>query len=279
MVTLGEFTGLLMADFMTARRMSDACCTAISEEYHVNPLLQGMPVPRYIIDEAEIDVPLQIAGVQKSEFNSADKKKLIQKIDQYLPTLLYRNIKNSYYDKEEYRVWNLNKQPERDTVGIDGIEAVDEMVRLSNNPLLRACYKASTVSICYKMSEYMCTYVDENTVSEMKLLDFTDAFIVTLQSVIKKEFSTYLESETPFIDKEALKKACQIIGNAMFFEFKDVFQQTEGVLVVPETNKLENNISSEQLMRVKIKIKEQDVEFVVDQDQDTGEVKRFISLN
>jgi hypothetical protein len=58
-----------------------------------------------------------------------------------------------------------------------------------------------------------------------------------------------------------------------------VFQQTEGVLVVPETNKLENNISSEQLMRVKIKIKEQDVEFVVDQDQDTGEVKRFISLN
>jgi hypothetical protein len=164
-------------------------------------------------------------------------------------------------------------------VGIDGIGAVDEMVRLSNNPLLRACYKASTVSICYKMSEYMCTYVDENTVSEMKLLDFTDAFIVTLQSVIKKEFSTYLESETPFIDKEALKKACQIIGNAMFFEFKDVFQQTEGVLVVPETNKLENNISSEQLMRVKIKIKEQDVEFVVDQDQDTGEVKRFISLN
>ena len=64
MITIGEFTGLLMSDFLQARKMADACAASISEEYHVNPLLKGMPVPRYTISEAEIDVPVQIAGVQ-----------------------------------------------------------------------------------------------------------------------------------------------------------------------------------------------------------------------
>jgi hypothetical protein len=279
MVTLGEFTGLLMSDFMTARRMSDACSLALSEEYHVNSMLQGMPVPRYIIDEAEINIPLQISGVQRSEFKDEDKKKLIQKIERYLPTLLYRNIKNCYYDKEEYRIWNKVKGTDNVTVGISDAENKEEPVRLSSNPLLRACYKASTVAICYKMDGYMRTYVDENTVSEMKLLDFTDAFIATLQATVKEEFSTYLDEQTPFIDKPALKKMCQIIGNSMFFEFKDVFDQTEGVLVGPETGKMEDKVAPEQLMHVKIKIREQDVEFVVDQNKETGDVKRFISLN
>lgn len=281
MVTLGEFTGLLMSDFLQARRISDACSTAISEEYHVNPLLKGLPVPRYIIDEAEIDVPLQIAGVQKTEFKAEDKAKLINKIERYLPTVLYRNIKNSYYDKEEHRIWMLSEgvEGESNLIGRETTQFQPQVVRLSSNPLLKACYKASTASICSKMNEYMQTYVNENAVSEMKLLDFTDVFIVTLTSVVKSEFSTYIEGQTPFIDKKAMKKACQIVGNAMFFEFKDVFQQTEGILVVPETNKLENKTTSEQLMHMKIKIREQDVEFVVDKNQETGEVNRFVSLN
>lgn len=279
MVTLGEFAGLLMSDFLYARKMSDACSTSISEEYHVNPLLKGLPVPRYIIDEAEINVPLQIAGVQKTEFKSEDKKKLINRIDRYLPTILYRNIKNSYYDKEEYKIWHTNMQTDNDAVGRTGTESEITVVRLSQKPLLKACYKASTASICRQMNGYMKTYVDENAISEMKLLDFTDVFITTLQSVVKQEFSYYLEEDTPFIDKTALKKACQIIGNTMFFEFKDVFQQTEGVLVVPKTTKMEEKLSPEQLMHMKIKIKEQDVEFVVDKNQETGEIKRFVSLN
>lgn len=107
-----------------------------------------MPVPRYIIDEAEIDVPLQIAGVQKSEFKTEDKDKLLKKIDRYLPTLLYRNIKNCYYDKENLRVWELcqNENPPAEGSVRDSTESIYSVKRLSSNPLLKACYKASTAS-------------------------------------------------------------------------------------------------------------------------------------
>lgn len=281
MVTLGEFAGLIITDFLQARKISDACSTAISEEYHVNPLLEGLPVPRYIIDEAEIDVPLQIAGVQKSEFKTEDKDKLLKKIERYLPTLLYRNIKNSYYDKENLRVWELCQNENTPAEGSvrDSTDSIYSVKRLSSNPLLKACYKASTASVSARMSEFMTSYVRENAVSEMKLLDFTDAFVATLIHVVKDEFSTYSEDESPFIDKNKMKQACQIIGNTMFFEFKEIFQQTEGVLVVPETNKMENKVVPEQLMHLKLKIKEQDVEFVVDKNETTGKVKRFVSLS
>lgn len=63
----------------------------------------------------------------------------------------------------------------------------------------------------------------------------------------------------------------------MFFEFREIFEQKEGILVLPETGKMESS-SPEQLMRVKIKIKEQDVSFVVDRDESSGETKRFLTL-
>ena len=284
MITLGDFTGLLLSDFLQARRQADAYSTAISEEYHVNPLLKGMPVPRYIIDEAEIEVPLRIMGVQKSEFREEDKVRLTDKIKRYLPTLLYRNLKNSYYDKEEYRVTQINGiAPGDEPIGMESIlhksedpgTVKTEVIRLSERPVLKACYKASTASICQKMNEYMATYIKENAVSEMKLLDFTDAFAATLKSVVKQEFSTYQQEEMPFIDKNSLKKLVHIVSNTMFFEFKDIFEESEGVLVGVETGKLEAQAAPEQLMRMKLKIREQDVDFIVDTDEETGETKRF----
>ena len=152
------------------------------------------------------------------------------------------------------------------------------IIRLSEIPELKACYKSSTASICTLMNTYMNTYIEENNIKEMKLLDFTDAFISTLKSVCKQEFGTYPDEQTPFINKESLKMMCETIGNTMFFEFREVFEQKEGILVLPETVKMENNCTPEQLMRVKIKLKEQDVSFVVDKDENSGETKRFLTL-
>lgn len=194
MITLGEFTGLLMSDFLQARKMADACAASISEEYHVNPLLKGMPVPRYTISEAEIDVPVQIAGVQQVKVGEEEMKKLLMKIEKVLPTLLYRNIKNCYYEKQQ-------------------------------------------------------------------------------------EFGIYPDEQTPFINKNSLKKMCRIIGSTMFFEFKEIFEQQEGVLIIPETGKMEQNCTPEQVMRMKIKIREQDVDFIVNRDDETGETDRFLALS
>ncbi len=282
MITFGEFAGLLMTDFLQARKIADAYSAALSEEYHVNPILSGMPVPHYTIDEAEIDVPVKVMGIRRTEVTKETIKKILQKIERSLPTLLYRNIKNSYYEKQERNVWLKNGTVEAEQVGVSfkfdqeqGERA--SVIRLSENPQLKACYKSSTASICTLMNTYMHTYAEENHVAEMKLLDFTDAFVSTLKSVCKQEFGAYPDEQTPFIDKTALKKMCQIIGSTMFLEFKEVFEQKDGVLVLPESSKMES-CAPEQLMRVKIKIKEQDVSFVVDQDEASGETKRFLTL-
>lgn len=283
MITFGEFAGVLITDFLQARKIADAYSAALSEEYHVNPILSGMPVPHYTIDEAEIDVPVKVMGIKKTEITQETVKKILVKIERNLPTLLYRNIKNSYYEKQEHNVWMKNGTVEAEQIGVSlNLEQEHtqqaRVMRLSENPQLKACYKSSTASVCTLMNTYMNTYVEENNIGEMKLLDFTDAFVSTLKSVCKQEFGSYPDEQTPFIDKEALKKMCQIIGSTMFFEFKEIFEQKDGVLILPETGKMESSCAPEQLMRVKLKIKEQDVSFVVDKDENSGETKRFLTL-
>ncbi|MEY8322230.1 hypothetical protein AAK894_14350 [Lachnospiraceae bacterium 46-61] len=283
MITFGEFAGLLITDFLQARKIADAYSAALSEEYYVNPILRGMPVPHYTIDEAEIDVPVKIMGVKKVEITKEDIKKILVKIESNLPTILYRNIKNSYYEKQENKVFLKNGTVEPEQVGVvlhfnEEKTEKARIIRLSEIPELKACYKSSTASICTLMNTYMNTYIEENNIKEMKLLDFTDVFISTLKSVCKQEFGTYPDEQTPFINKESLKMMCETIGNTMFFEFREVFEQKEGILVLPETVKMENNCTPEQLMRVKIKLKEQDVSFVVDKDENSGETKRFLTL-
>ena len=283
MITFGEFAGLLITDFLQARKIADVYSAALSEEYYVNPILRGMPVPHYTIDEAEIDVPVKIMGVKKVEITKEDIKKILVKIESNLPTILYRNIKNSYYEKQENNVFLKNGTVEPEQVGVvlhfnEEKTEKARIIRLSEIPELKACYKSSTASICTLMNTYMNTYIEENNIKEMKLLDFTDAFISTLKSVCKQEFGTYPDEQTPFINKESLKMMCETIGNTMFFEFREVFEQKEGILVLPETVKMENKCTPEQLMRVKIKLKEQDYSFVVDKDENSGETKRFLTL-
>lgn len=283
MITFGEFAGLLISDFLQARKIADAYSAALSEEYYVNPILRGLPVPHYTVDEAEIEVPMKIMGIKKVEFTKEDIKKILVKIETTLPTLLYRNIKNSYYEKQENIVFLKNGAVEPEQVGVvvkfnEEKTEKARIIHLSEIPELKACYKSSTASICTQMNTYMNTYIEENTIKEMKILDFTDAFISTLKSVCKQEFSNYPDDQTPFINKEALKKMCQTIGSTMFFEFKEIFEQKEGVLVLPETGNLESSCTPEQLMKVKIKLKEQDVSFVVDKDESSGETKRFLTL-
>ena len=45
-MTLGEFTGLLLTDFLEARRQADALAAAMSEDYHIDPLMNGIPGTR-----------------------------------------------------------------------------------------------------------------------------------------------------------------------------------------------------------------------------------------
>lgn len=287
LLTFGELSGLLMADFLEARRQTDALSASLSEDYHVDPLMKGMPIPRYTITEAEVDVPVQVVGVQQNTHDGRIVEDLMQPIQRILPTYLYRGIKNSYYLKQEDRVRRANGQLEPDAVGLvytpqsedEPTHVSARVIRLSEHPELKASYKSSTASICSLMVSYMHTYLTESNLSILKLLDFSDAFEDTLRSVCKEEFGTYPDAQTPFIDKDSLKAFCKTVADKMFFEFKHIFQQTEGILVDPQTGKLGAHTPTDTLMRVHLKIRAQDVDFIVDQEEDSEQSQRFLSLN
>ena len=150
MITFGEFAGTLITDFLQARKIADAYSAALSEEYYVNPVLRGMPVPHYTVDEAEIDVPMKIMGVRRAEITKEDLRNILVKIEQKLPVLLYRNIKNSYYEKQENIVFKKNGTIEAEQVGVAFDFGTDKkekagIIRLSQVPEL----KAYTYLLCY----------------------------------------------------------------------------------------------------------------------------------
>lgn len=279
-MTLGEFTGLLLTDFLEARRQADALAAAMSEDYHIDPLMNGIPVPHYTIEEAEIDVPVQIVGVRRTAPDDMLIERLLLTLQQSLPTYLYRSIKNAYYDKQAQLVQQAGGQPDPNTIGkAEAQDGAPRVVHLSEIPERKACYKASTACICTLMDTYMRTYLQENNPDSLQLMDFIDAFQAVLYRVSKEEFGTYSETETPYIDKQALKTQCAWVSRKMLLEFKLLFQQSEGLLIEPQTGKMNNGIHPDYIMRVHLKLREQDLDFIVDHNDATGESRRFLSLN
>lgn len=279
-MTLGEFTGLLLTDFLEARRQADALAAAMSEDYHIDPLMNGIPVPHYTIEEAEIDAPVQIVGIRRTAADDLLIERLLFALQQSLPTYLYRSIKNAYYDKQAQLVQQAGGQADTNQVGKTEMPTVaPHVVRLSEIPERKACYKASTACISTLMDTYMRTYLQENNPDSLQLMDFIDAFQAVLYRVSKEEFGTYIEAETPYIDKQALKTQCAWVSRKMLLECKRLFQQSEGLLIEPQTGKMNNGMNPDCIMRVHLKLREQDLDFIVDHNDATGESRRFLSLN
>ena len=279
-MTLGEYTGLLLSDFLYARRQADALAASLSEDYHIDPLMHGIPVPRYTIEEAEIDAPVQIVGVRRTQADSELNEHLLLVLRDTLPVHLYRSIKNAYYDKQSALIQQAGGQTDPAYIGREKEEkTASEVVHLSDVPELKACYKSSTASICSLMEQYMSTYLQENTQDSFQLMDFIDVFQNVLYRVCKEEFNTYSQQETPYTNKQALKQQCELVSRRMLAEFKRMVQQSEGLLIDPQTGKMGNSINQDCIMRVKLKLRSQDLDFIVDKDDSSGESRRFLSLN
>jgi hypothetical protein len=66
MVKLSEFIGEMVSDISEARKLADSNSVALSQSYHADPFLKGMPIPHYTIEEAEVKFPLSVMGVVSS---------------------------------------------------------------------------------------------------------------------------------------------------------------------------------------------------------------------
>lgn len=282
MVKLSEFIGGLVSGVSEARKIADSNSVTLSQGYHADPFLKGMPVPHYTIEEAEIKVPVSIKGI----VSGSKEKILIQSfilsaIKLKMPQLLNNQFLMYYVDKKKA---DKQKEDEKQqaAVSIENSDTSSDVQSLEESTVevseaLRKRYAKSSNRIAKNIEEPMNTFLSTANFEIIKLLDIKDKFVELLKNEIRCEFSSYAPDSQP-ITEDKLDEFAQEIGTGMFFEFKHFSDDDRGIFVEPNTGKMNEYADKNNLVYMTIKIKEQDLDLVVE-DTDGSSSQRFLSLN
>ena len=286
MVELSTFIGQIISDIATARTNADAFAASTSELYHADPFVKNMPIPHYIIESAEVEVPVMIVGIKKSSDEYEEQKEeLFDAIKSKLPVLLVRNYKYSYIkSREEERQKEAEENRSREKMRVEtngGEEKKKDIVSVFNASFTDEQleeFAESAKQITEKMIVDIKNYLDTYNYDLIKILDLTDEFIRCLEREIKRDTATYKKGMSPFADGDAVVSAAKYIGNLMFFEFKKIMRSNAAVQVDANTVQMNEYATKDCLMHIKLKIKEQDLSLIVEEGEN-GREKRYLSLS
>lgn len=287
MVELSAFIGQIIGDLATARTRADTYAAATSELYHADPFVKNLPVPHYIIESAEVDVPVIVVGITKSsdEF-AAQKEKLFSVMQEKLPVLLLRNYKYSYAKaREAEREREEEKRSSREKLRSE-LKGEETAKRQSRAALSDAqfseeqleAYETSAKSVTEKLVKAVAGYLDSYNYDLVKVLDLTDEFIRCLKRELRFDAAGYKKEACPFADADAIGSAAQYIGNLMFFEFKKIMRSSAAVQIDVNTVQMNEYATRDCLMHIRLKVKEQDLSLLVEEDGE-GREKRYLSLS
>lgn len=279
MVKLSEFVGEVVSELAQARQVADATSVQLSQTYHADSFLKEMPVPHYTIDEAEISFPLSIVSVLRGADDHLENS-ILEAIKLKLPTVLYQAMKQCYLDKK--RAQAIKKQEEQQAkknVAVDAVEvaSVDEVVvRMEKG--MEKFYGQISNQISTQIEKRMKDYLFSANMTLVKPLDIKDVFMDFLQKEYIEVFNSQDVTKHPVEDNDALAAMIRSVGTNIFFEFINYGGET-GILVDACTGRLGEYATKDTIMNIKLKVKEQDLDFVVTGDSDTGNTKRFLSLS
>ncbi len=299
MIKFSELIGALVSDVSNARKIADSTSVALSQSYHADPFLKGMPVPHYTIDEAEIKVPVSISGVfsnnkdktlKKSHILSAIKLKLPQLLNDQLISYYIEKCKQANEDKEEIlqskivididgtTVSNDNKTDE-ESIDVDTQDNVEVNAEFTTDVRidLKEKYAKSAQTISNSIHNLMSSFLNSANFEIIKLLDIKDKFESLLVPLTTNEFSSYDFSDQP-LSEDTYNKFANEIGTSIFFEFQQFCENYRGVFIEENTGKLNEYSSKDNLMYVTLKIKEQDLDIIVE-DVDGSGNQKFLSIN
>lgn len=286
MVELSTFIGQIISDIATARTNADAYAASTSELYHADPFVKNLPIPHYIIESAEVDVPVMVVGITKSsdEFEG-QKEELFGAIKTKLPVLLVRNYKYSFINSreaekqkqaaesrshEKLRIeTNGGAEKKKDVPAVYNAAFTDEQLEE---------FAASAKQITEKMIANIKNYLDTYNYDLVKILDLSDEFIRCLEREIKRDVATYKKGMSPFADGDAVASSAKYVGNLMFFEFKKIMRSSAAVQVDTNTVQMNEYATKDCLMHIKLKVKEQDLSLIVEEGEN-GREKRYLSLS
>lgn len=283
MVKLSEFIGEMVSDISDARRIADSNSIALSQSYHADPFLKGMPVPHYTIQEAEIKVPVSVNKVTSNiQNNDLLQPIILSTIKLKLPQLLINKFISFYIRKKEKEQQQAKEKHEIEkavnkSMGVYIVDKkADKSVVQNISDDLRKNYGDVSKKITEDLVKYMKEYLSASNFEFVKLLDIKDKFVELLTYFITDEFSSNNTDNLPYSEDD-LPVLAEETGREMFFEFKQRSESEKGLFIEPNTGKLNEYVQKDNLLFMTIKIKEQDLDIVVENDGD-GE-QRFLSLN
>lgn len=289
MVKLSEFIGEMVSDISDARRIADSNSIAMSQSYHADPFLKGMPVPHYTIQEAEIKVPVSVNKVTSNlKNNDLLQPIILSTIKLKLPKLLINKFINFYIKRMEKE---QKKDADTSTYRYDAennSENKPNVKKISSE--LRSKYDSVSIHITEELVQGMKEYLNGANLEFIKLLDIKDKFVELLTYFLSNEFPSkngssnnneYSNDEPNnrklIFSSDDIHLLADEAGREMFFEFKQRSESEKGLFIEPNTGKLNEYIQKDNLLFMTIKIKEQDLDMVIEDGVD-GE-QRFLSLN
>ena len=286
MVKLSEFIGEMVSDISDARRIADSNSIALSQSYHADPFLKGMPVPHYTIQEAEIKVPVSVNKVTSNlQDNELLQPIILSSIKLKLPQLLINKFKSFYIKKIEKEQQQAKEKQEieeavNESMGVDTAKNnnADKSAVQNISDDLCISYGHASKRITENLVKYMKEYLNAANFEFTKLIDVKDKLVELLTYFIADEFFRHNSNNTESpCNEDDLPILAEETGREMFFEFKQRSESEKGLFIEPNTGKINEYVQKDNLLFMTIKIREQDLDMVVENGGD-GE-QRFLSLN
>lgn len=279
MVKLSEFVGEVVSELAQARQEADAASVQLSQAYHADTFLREMPVPHYTIEEAEISFPLSVVSVLRDAGDHLEKS-ILEAVRLKLPAILYQTMRQFYLEKKKARI--VRKQEEKQAkqnTTVDAVEtsAVDDVI-VQMEKGMEKLYGQIANQISSRMEKKMQDYLVSANMTLVKPLDIKDVFMDYLQKEYIEEFNQQDITKHPVEDNDTLAAMIQNVGTSLFFEFID-YGEENGIIVDACTGRLGEYSTKDSIMNIKLKVKEQDLDFVVTGEDAQGNTKRFLSLS
>jgi hypothetical protein len=271
MLKLSDYIGQVLTDIATGREIADRNSAALSERYQADGFMKGMPVPHYTIDQASFELPFMIVGVvTKGAMDEGIVEEIVTITRDRTVALISCFILEKTQQEKSYADGKLSTKS----------ETPDRKLKETINKIADALVKQVRVS------------VEQEGLKILKLLDLVDRLCEELGTLLEKKFSAKKEvSEddedreeagqdgNPLADPENIRQLCERYRRVLFNEYKDLISTTNGVIVDASTGKLNEYAEDNCLTHLKVTLREQDLDFIIEKDEKSGATKRFLSLN
>lgn len=281
MVKLSEFIGEIISDISDARKIADSNSAALSQSYHADPFLKGMPVPHYTIQEAEVKVPVSVNKVVSFKQNNDFLVTLIlSTVKLKLPQMLTTKLLEYYVKKREKEQYEKKLEIAADAetdMQLSDVSVTFESLDEKTKNDLKLLYAGKSNEITDRLSLDMKEFLKSANFDVIKLLDIRDKLIDLLTRIMSDKLSDIDESKNP-VTADLLPALVSEVGTEMFFDFTQKSEGNKGIFVDPGTGKLNEYFAKDNLMFLNLKIKEQDLDIVIE-DNGGDSPQRFLSLN